>query len=107
VTIYEAPPTFNAKCCNRWRPDGHLADEGIENVNTASNGKGCAIVCCSNTYYNVKGKQQLSFSGFHTIYKGINSFAYYDLWLRYSLRHNVFGLNDIECEKGISERYIK
>jgi hypothetical protein len=57
----------------------HLADEGIENVNTASNGKGCAIVCCSNTYYNVKGKQQLSFSGFHTIYKGINSFAYYDL----------------------------
>jgi hypothetical protein len=60
------------------RLDCHLAVEGIENVNMASNGKGCAIVCCSNTYYNVKGKKQLSFSGFHMIHKGINSFAYYD-----------------------------
>jgi hypothetical protein len=61
VTIYEAPPTFNAKCCNRRRLDCHLADAGIENVNMA---KGCAVVCCSNTYYNVKTKKPLSFFRF-------------------------------------------
>jgi len=30
----------------------------------ASNHKGCAVVYCSNTYYNVKEKKKLSFFGF-------------------------------------------
>src|SRR6218665_4230188 len=39
-------------------------DTGVRKTTMASNHKGCAVVYCSNTYYNVKEKKKLNFFGF-------------------------------------------
>ena len=39
-------------------------DRSTKTIKMASNRKGCAVVYCSNTYYNVKEKKKLSFFRF-------------------------------------------